>query len=111
MWRKVIDIVKEIKNKNEIDEDLYNKLRSIGSKPGVLYDLEKIHKKVTDCCPAFWAILSVIGIPTYKIAKFLVPILRDLTSNEYSVKDSFDFAKEILRQNSDCFMASLDITY
>ena len=28
----------------------------------------------------------------------------------YSVKDSFDFAKEILQQNSDCFMASLDIT-
>ena len=36
-------------------------------------------------------------------------MLKDLTSNEYSVKDSFDFAKEI-QQNSDCFMASLDIT-
>ena len=46
----------------------------------------------------------------YKIAKFLVPITKDLTSNKYSGKDSFDFAKEILQQNSDCFMASLDIT-
>ena len=36
--------------------------------------------------------------------------LKDLTSNEYSVKDLFDFAKEILQQNSDCFMGSLDIT-
>ena len=45
----------------------------------------------------------------HKIAKFLVPILKDLTSNEYNVKDSFDFAKKILQQNSDCFMASLDI--
>ena len=27
-----------------------------------------------------------------------------------SVKDSFDCAKEILQQNSDCFMASLDLT-
>ena len=37
-------------------------------------------------------------------------MLKDLTSRKYSVKDSFDFAKEILQQNSDCFMASLDIT-
>ena len=48
--------------------------------------------------------------PTYKVAKFLVTVLEDLTSNKYSVKDSFDFAKETLQQNSDCFMASLDIT-
>ena len=27
-----------------------------------------------------------------------------------SVEDSFLFAKEMLQQNSDCFMASLDIT-
>ena len=27
-----------------------------------------------------------------------------------SVKDSFDCAKEILQQNSNCFMASLDLT-
>ena len=37
-------------------------------------------------------------------------MLKDLTSGKYSVKDSFDFAKEIVQQNSDCFMASLDIT-
>ena len=55
-------------------------------------------------------LLSAIRIPTYRIAKSYVLILKDLTSNEYSVKDSFDFAKEILQQNSDCFMASLDIT-
>ena len=37
-------------------------------------------------------------------------MLKDLTSGKYSVKESVDFAKEILQQNSDCFMASLDIT-
>lgn len=37
-------------------------------------------------------------------------MLKNLASNEYSVKESFDFAKEILEQNSECFMASLDIT-
>ena len=44
------------------------------------------------------------------IDTFFIPIPKDLTFNEYSVKDSFDFAKEILQQNSDCFMASLDTT-
>ena len=58
----------------------------------------------------FRPILSAIETPTYKIAKFLVPVLKDLTSNECSVKDSFDFAKETLQQSSDCFMESLDIT-
>ena len=92
----------EIKNTNQINEDLYNKLRPVGS------NLESF--KVIDGCPALRPILSAIRTPTYKIAKFLVPILKDLTFNEYSVKDSFDFAKEILQQNSNCFMASFDIT-
>ena len=52
---------------------------------------------IIDGCPAYRPILSVIGAPTYKITKFLVPILKDLTSNEYNVKDSFDFTKEILQ--------------
>ena len=95
--QKVTDIPKEIKNKNQIIDNLYNKLRPVGSQPGVLYCLAKFHKKVIDGCPAFRPILSATGTTTYKIAKFLVPILKDLTSNEYSVKDSFDFAKEMLQ--------------
>ena len=29
--------------------------------------------------------------------------------NEYTLKDSFEFAKDIINQNSNCFMASLDV--
>ena len=29
--------------------------------------------------------------------------------NEYTLKDSFEFAKDIINQNSGCFMASLDV--
>ena len=104
---KVIDILNEIKNKNQIIEDLYNKLHSVGSQPGVPYGLAKVHKKVIDGCLAFRPILSAIGTSTYKIAKFFVPMLKDLTSNEYSVKDLFDFAKEILQQSSDCLWQAL----
>ena len=40
---------------------------------------------------------------------FLVPILSDITQNEFTVKDSFTFVDEILTQNSDFYMASLDV--
>ena len=35
--------------------------------------------------------------------------LKSLTSNEYTVKDLFVFAKEVVEQNSEFFMESLDI--
>ena len=60
-------------------------------------------------CPPFRPILSAIGTPTYKIAKFLVPVLNCLTVNEFTIKDSFAFAKEIVDQDSSLFMASLDV--
>ena len=53
--------------------------------------------------------MSAIGTPTYKIAKFLVPILSSLTTNEYTIKDSFSFAKEIVQQDSSFYMGSLDV--
>ena len=52
----------------------------------------KVHNKVIDGFPVFRPILSAIGTPTYKIAKFFIPVL-----------------KEILQQNFDCFIANLDI--
>ena len=54
-------------------------------------------------------ILSAIGTPTYNLSKFLVPILLSLTSNEFTVKDSFCFAKDIVSQDSRLYMASLDV--
>ena len=56
-------------------------------------------------CP----ILSAIGTPTYNLAKFLAPILSPLTVSEFTVKDSFSFAEEIIQQNCHCHMASFDV--
>ena len=53
--------------------------------------------------------MSTINIPTCKLAKFLVPILKPLTSNEYTIKDSFVFAEEIVEQDCECFIGSLDV--
>ena len=74
-----------------------------------MYGLRKAHKDIIDNCPPFRPILSAINTPTYKLAKFLVPILKSLTSNEYTVKDSFAFAEEIVEQDSEFFMGSLDV--
>ena len=60
----------------------------------------KVHKAIIDICPPFRPILSAIGTPSYKIAKFLVPKLSSVTSNEFTVKDSFAFAEEIVHQDS-----------
>ena len=56
--------------------------------------LQRVHKNVIDGCPTSRPILSAFGTPTYKIAKFCVVILKGLTFNQYTVKDSFDFAKD-----------------
>lgn len=37
-------------------------------------------------------------------------MLNHLTFSVYTVKDSFDFSEEIFKQNSDLFMANLEIT-
>ena len=54
-----------------------------------------------DNCPPFPPILSALNTPPNKLTKILAPILKSLTSNEYTVKDSFAFAEEIVEQNSE----------
>ena len=54
-------------------------------------------------------LMTALNTPTYKLAKFLVPILKPLTTNEFTVKDSFHFAEEIVDQQYDLSMGSLDV--
>ena len=41
--------------------------------------------------------------------KFFVPLLKLFTPTDYTVKDSFDFSKDISQKNSKLFIASLDV--
>ena len=90
-----------------IDKATYEYLRVSSSKPGVLFGLPKVHKEGVPLRP----ILSSICTCGYDIAKFFIPYLAKLTTNEFTVKDSFTFAQEISSfQSSDNFvMASFDI--
>ena len=73
-----------------------------------MYGLSKIHKPLINNFSKLLPILSAINTAAYGWAKLFVPWLRFFTMNEYTLKDSFEFAKDITNQNSTCFMASLD---
>ena len=84
-------------------------LKPVGTRPGVMYGSCKVYKANAGNCPPFRPILSSLNTPTYKLANFLVPILKPLTTNEFTVKDSFHFAKKVVDQQHDLFMGSLDV--
>ena len=64
---------------------------------------------VVDNLPKFRLILSAINTPGYILTKFLIPILEPLTQNEFIIKDSFSFAKDITTYDSSLYMAILDV--
>ena len=107
--KKIRESLKELYQLDIIDKKTYDKLCPFGSHFGILYGLDKVHKQLINNCPPFRPILSAIGTPTYNIAKFLVPVLKPPTISDYTLKDSLEFSRDILNQNPNQFMASLDV--
>ena len=107
--KKLKEHFKTLENNNKILEDKFKTSCPIGTSPGILYGLPKVHKIVIDNIPKFRPILSGIGTPVYKLAKCLVPILSPLTVKDYTAKNSFSFAKEVANFDHNLFMASLDV--
>ena len=62
-----------------------------------------------DNCPPSRPIMSAIKTPTYNLAKVIVPILELIATNMYTVKNTFEFAKETADQDPGLFMANLDV--
>ena len=104
--------LKTLQEKDIISDQDFAKIIPVGSSPGILYGLCKVHKDVPsgDTCPPFRPILSAIGTVSYNLAKYLVPILEPITTNQFVCKDSFSFAAEVRNQNPDGFMASFDVS-
>ena len=77
------------------------------SQPGIMYGLSKIHKPLIrnfPNCVLYFQLLIQLPIPT-----LFVPLLKCFTMNGYTFKDSFEFAKDIINQSSNCLTASLDV--
>ena len=79
--------------KKSLGEEVYKNLYPQGSQPGVSYGLSKIYKPLVHNIPKLRPILSALNTGTYKWAKFLVPLLRDRASNEYTLKDPLNLLK------------------
>ena len=86
-------------------------LKHGGSRLGTTNSSCKVHEASVKHCLPFRSILLFLNTPTNKLAKFLVPILKPLTTNEFTIKDCFCFAKEILDQQPDFFKGSLDVDF
>ena len=104
---KLTELLKRVKS--SVTTDLYKHLYPPGSQPGIMYGLSKIHKLLVNGFPKLRPILSAINTGTEKWAKCFVPLLKPFTFNNYTGKDSFDFAKDITQQSSKLFMASFDV--
>ena len=91
----------DLYNHDDLSKDNYKFLEPCACKLGVMYGLCKVHKSTTDNdnVPAFRLLLSAIDTGNYNLSKFFVSILKQFGINEYTVKDSFSFSKEILDQD------------
>ena len=67
---------------------IYSKIKM---KPEILCGLGKSHKALEDRIPTFRTMLSAIGTLTYKLVNFCENMLKPITTNEYTIKDSFSF--------------------
>ena len=90
------EILRSLKSAGSVSNKQYKEIKTVGSRTGVLHGLCKVHKAIVDVCPPFRLILSVIGTPTYKIAKFLVPILCCLTFKNSMLKTLFCLENKLL---------------
>ena len=97
---KLIEFLKRVKS--SVTTDLYKHLYSQGSQPGIIYGLSKIHKPLVNDFTNLRPILSAINTVTYKWEKFFVPFLKLFTSNNYTVKDSFDLPKTLVNKVPSC---------
>ena len=91
-----------------ISKEDYNFLKMYDIRRGIVYGLCKVHKgrSASNNLPPFRPILCAIRTCTYDIGKFFVPILKDFTINEHTVRDLFSFCDGIEGKDSNLYMAS-----
>ena len=77
--------------------------------PRILFGNLKIHQTVANSTPKFRLILLAINTPTCLLAKYFNPIFSPFTTNEFTVKNSFNFAEEVVNFDHNIYMASLGV--
>ena len=92
---KINSFLRKLKDSSAFSSETYSKLYASGSCPGVLYGLAKIHKSDFASKFQFRPIFAAYSTPSFKLAKFLVPVLNCLTTNQYTVDNSYTFVDHL----------------
>ena len=70
--KQITSELKLLNDKEIIWKSTYKSIKPVCSRPGISYDLSKIHQETCNGMPPFCPILSALGTPTNKLAKFLL---------------------------------------
>ena len=105
---KINRFLSDMKKAGKITDSIYRHLYASGSSPGILYGLPKIHKPDVPLRP----ILAAYNTAMYNLAKFLIPLIEQFSTNDFTLKNSYQFYDQISSLNlpSNSFMASFDIS-
>ena len=106
--KDIRDYLQSLVEKKELREGTSTTIKPSGTERPRLYGLPKTHKPGVPLRP----ILSMIGSPQHKLAKYLNSLLDPVIKrySRYTIKDSFEFAKVISEASaSNTFMVSFDV--
>lgn len=102
------NLVKELYDKNIISQTEKKRMMTYNPIAPRIYGLPKIHKEGMPLRP----ICSSVKVPCYNLSKYLISILKNLTSaSKYNVKDSLHFKRQIqnTRIHEDEILVSFDV--
>ena len=94
--KHVDKVPKKLVESKSMTEKAMKSLKPLSTRPAIMYGWCKVHKASVENCPPFSPILSAFNTPTYKLEKFLVPILKPLTTNEFTLKAPVILLNELL---------------
>ena len=103
----LISFLRKLKKDKIIDDATFHTILPCGSTHGVLYGLPKVPKPG---CP-FRPIVSSVNTYNYNLASYLVRILQPISTNQFTIKDSFSFADwaKTFNHNNE-IMCSFDVS-
>ena len=78
--KRIDKIYKKLVDSNSTFEETRRHLKPVGARPIIMYGFCKVHKKCFNGCPPFSSIIPTFQASTYKLAKYLVPVLEPLTT-------------------------------
>ena len=80
--KRIDKVYKKLVDSTSMSGETRKYLKPLGTTPRIMYGSCTVHKKCVDGYPPFKPISSAFKTPTYKLAKYLVPILEPLTNKK-----------------------------